>query len=339
MKRRFPRVVLVLLLIVLFPRECPAPLVYRPGEGWSYETPGQEVKWTRKRASAQLEVAQQAFDDGKYGLAIKAARRTLKVWPLSDYAADAQYLLAYSYQKKGRTERAFKEYEKLLAKHPKFGRYDEVLQRQFEIANRYLDGKWFRLWGTIPLYRSMDKTAKMFESIVKNGPYSRVGPQAQMSIGTAREKQADFFNRDNAFAQAVTAYLVAVDRYFDNPEVAADALYLAGNAYFQQAKKADYDQSVAGKAIDTFTDFIALYPQDPRVPEAQTMVVELKTEQARGNFSIARFYEKRKRWNGALIYYNEVLAIDDESPYAEEARNRMDTILRRHGQSDTNTEP
>jgi len=54
-----------------------------------------------------------------------------------------------------------------------------------------------------------------------------------------------------------------------------------------------------------------------------------KLEQARGSFEIARFYEKKRRWDGALIYYNEVLIKDPNSKYATEARERIDTLKKR----------
>jgi outer membrane protein assembly factor BamD (BamD/ComL family) len=114
--------------------------------------------------------------------------------------------------------------------------------------------------------------------------------------------------------------------------VASEAVFKAGRAYFKQAKKADYDQSVAGQAIATFTDFLTLYPGDPRAAEAQAMIGELKAEQARGCFVTARYYEKKKRWNGALIYYNEVLVKDQNSPYASLAKQKIEEIRARHAQ-------
>ena len=42
---------------------------------------------------------------------------------------------------KSQDERAFKEYQKLLEKYPKVRTTEEVLQRQFVIANRYLGGR------------------------------------------------------------------------------------------------------------------------------------------------------------------------------------------------------
>jgi len=42
------------------------------------------------RAEDQLAVAQAAFDKKAYGLALKAARRVVRVWPQSDLCAQAQ---------------------------------------------------------------------------------------------------------------------------------------------------------------------------------------------------------------------------------------------------------
>jgi outer membrane protein assembly factor BamD (BamD/ComL family) len=321
---------LILACLLAFPLRSPAPLIYRPGEGWSYEPVGGEGKWQRARAKEQLDVAQAAFDKKDYSLALKAAKRVVKVWPLSDYAPHAQYLVGRCYEAKGNDEKAFNEYQKVLEKQPKIASYEEVLQRQYGIANKYLAGKWFKLWGYIPIFPSMEKTADMYDKVVKNGPFSDVGPQAQMKIGTAREKQGNY-------SLAAKAYETAADRYHDRPTVASEALYREGLAYQKQAQTAEYDQSTAGQAIAIFTDFMTLYPNDNRVARAQKVIAALKTEQARGSFEIAKFYEKYKRWAGALVYYNEVVLQDANSPYAAEARQRIDALKQQIAQGGGNT--
>ncbi len=328
MNRWSVRLLLIAFCVLAFPFTSPAPLVYRPGEGWVYEPVG-GGKWVRTRAKDQLEAAQSAFDNKDYATAFKAARRTTRVWPLSDYSPKAQYLLARCYEERHQDERAFKEYQKLLRKYPKLENYQEILARQFAIANRFLAGQWFKLWGYIPFFSSMDKTSDMYDKLIKNGPYSEVAPRAQMNIGAAREKQVSFFNRIDPFREAVKAYETAADRYRDNKEIASEALFKAGRAYYKQARKAEYDQGVAGQAIATFSDFTVLFPGDPRASEAQKVIGELKTEQARGSFEIARFYEKKRRWDGALIYYNEALLKDPNSQYAEQAKQHIDAIKKR----------
>ena len=319
MNRRLGLLLIVAACVVLFPFRAPAPLYYVPGEGWYYEMYGQNARWQRPRAKEQLDVAEQAFNKNDYNTTLHAAHRVLRVWPLSDYAPDAEYLIGRCLETSGKDEAAFKAYQNIIEKYPRSSRYEEVLWRQYEIANRFLGGEWFRIWGAIPLYPSMDQTAQMFDKIVNNGPYSDVAPHAQLRIGAAREKEKDY-------PEAVKAYATAADRYYNQPTIAADALFREGLSYARQAAKAEYDQSTAVQAIERFTDFITLYPNDRRVPRAEKAIAWLKTEQVRGNFEIAQFYQKSKKWNGALVYYNEVLQLDPNSPYAASARQRIEAL-------------
>jgi outer membrane protein assembly factor BamD len=318
------RTVLIGLLLLGFAVRCPAPLIFTPGEGWRYEKPGGEGSWVRTRAKDQLDVAQQAFDAKQYSVALKAARRTVNVWPFSDYAPQGQYLLGRCHEAREQDEAAFKAYQKLIERYPKISNYDEVILRQMAIANRYLAGQWFKIFTYIPFFPSMDKTIKLYEQVINNGPYSEVAPLAQINIGRAHEKK---FVAD--YPEAARAYEKAADKYADRPE-GVDALYQVGESYYKQASKAEYDQSIAAQSIATFTDFVTLHPADKRVPEAQKRIDALRTEQARGSFQVARFYEKRRKWKAARIYYNEVLNMDPKSSYAEIARRKIDEIQKSH---------
>lgn len=312
--------------LVSFASRCPAPLVFTPGEGWRYEKFGESGKWTRARAKDQLEVAQEAFDKKQYGLAMKAARRTVNIWQFSDFAPQAQYLMGRCHEARGEDEAAFKAYQKLIERYPKVANYDEVLLRQMTIANRFLAGQWFKLFNTVPFFASMDKTIKLYEKIIKNGPYSEVAPQAQINVGKAHENKVF-----KEYPEAVRAYEKAADRYADQ-KAGKEALYLVGDTYYKQAGRAEYDQSVAGQSIATFTDFITLHPDDARVTEATKKIGTLKGEQARGAMDIARYYERNHKWEGAKIYYNAVVdALKDKpaDPQVQDALRRIESINKR----------
>ncbi|HZF02070.1 MAG TPA: tetratricopeptide repeat protein [Methylomirabilota bacterium] len=319
MNRRFAFLFLLIAFVALLPFRSPAPLYYTPGEGWYYEPYGEKADWQRPRAKEQLDVAEQSFTNKNYDVTLHAAHRIVRAWPLSDYAPRAEYLIGRSLEMQRKDEAAFNAYEAIIQKYPNSDSYTDVLWRQYGIANRFLGGEFFRIWGTIPLYRSMDSTAKLFSTIVTNGPYSEVAPHAQMQIGAAREKQKDY-------ESAVKAYEVAADRYYNQPAIASDALFREGLAYQKQATAAEYDQGTAGKAIAAYTDFITLYPDDQRVPEAQKSMSALKAVQVAGNFKIAQFYERGKKWAGAVVYYNEVLQLDPNSPYAAPARQHIELL-------------
>lgn len=319
MNRRIGFLILLVLTVVFLPFRSPAPLVYTPGEGWYYEPYGETAKWQRTRAKDQVQVAEEAFAAKDYSTTLRAARRVMRVWPLSDYAPRAQFLIARCLEVKGKDEAAFNAYQVIIDKYPKSTQYNEVLWRQFLIAGRFLNGQWFKLWNTIPLYPSMDETAKLYEKIVANGPYSEVAPHAQLNIGAAREKQKNY-------DEAVRAYNVAADRYNNQPLIAADAMYRAGVAWEKQADTAEYDQNAAAQAIAAYTDFMVVFPDDPRMATAQKAVTRMKAEQVRGSFAIAKFYQKNRKWAGAIIYYSDVLQLDANSPLAAEARQRIEAL-------------
>ena len=326
MNRRFILFFAIAAFVGLLPFRSPAPLIYAPGEGWYYEPAGSNAKWTRTRAKDQLEVAEEAFKNQDYSTTLHAAYRVLKIWPLSDYAPRAQYLVGRCLEMEHRDEAAFDKYQDLLKKYPRTDSYDEILWRQYEIANRFYGGQFFRIfWGYLPLYTSMDETAKMYGKIVNNGPYSDVAPHAQLQIGAAREKDKDY-------EAAVKAYETAADRYHNQPVIAADAMYRWAITYQKQSTKAEYDQGKAGQAIAAYTDFITVFPDDKRVAAAQQAITMLKAEQVRGSFVVAQFYENSKtlsatqRRNGAIVYYNEVLQLNPNSPYAAQARQRIEAL-------------
>ncbi|HEY4416289.1 MAG TPA: outer membrane protein assembly factor BamD [Verrucomicrobiae bacterium] len=319
MSRRLILFVLVVSVTVLLPQRSPAPLIYTPGEGWYYEMFGGNTAWQRPHAKEQVEVAEDAFKNKDYSTAKHAANRVLHVFPLSDYAPRAEYILGRCYEVSGKDEAAFNAYQQIIEKYPKSGQFNEVLVRQYEIAGRFLAGEWFRLWDTIPIYPSMDETAKLYAKIVKNGPYSAIAPLAQMQIGTAQDKA-------RSYAEAVKAYQTAADRYTGQPAVAADAMYHIGVSWQKQADTAEYDQGAAAQAIAAYTDFIAFFPDDKRVADAEKAIVLLKAERVRGSFEIARFYEKSHLWAGAVVYYNDVLQLDANSPLAAQARERIEVL-------------
>jgi outer membrane protein assembly factor BamD len=319
MKLRLGFLILLALVLALLPTRTAAALIYVPGEGWYYEPYGSTGAWQRPHAREQLEVAEQAFTNKTYSTTLHAAHRILLMWPQSDYAPRAAYLVGRCLEVRHKDEAAFNSYQQIIEKYPKSGQFNEVLWRQYEIANRFLGGEWFKVWNLIPLYPSMDETAKLYDKIVANGPYSEVAPHAQMNIGTAREKQKNY-------AAAVKAYDTAADRYHDQPVIAADAMYRAGVAWEKQADTAEYDQGAAAQAIASYTDFITFYPDDKRVAGAQKAIVKLKAEQVRGSFEIAQFYEKGHKWAGAVVYYNDVLQLDANSPLAAQARQRIEVL-------------
>ena len=77
MIRRSVRLGLLFAALLALPFSSPAPLIYRPGEGWTYEVPGDETsgKWRKTRAKDQLEATKAAFEAGSFRWSRRRALR------------------------------------------------------------------------------------------------------------------------------------------------------------------------------------------------------------------------------------------------------------------------
>jgi outer membrane protein assembly factor BamD (BamD/ComL family) len=142
-----------------------------------------------------------------------------------------------------------------------------------------------------------------------------------MNIGATREKQKDY-------PKAVKAYERAADRIPTRRRVASDAMYKAGDAYLKEAKTRT-TINLSRQSHRHVPRFLDVASDDERITEAQKKIEGLRTEQARGSFETAKFYEKRKKWEGAKIYYNDARNRDPGSPYAEQALVRIEQLNKR----------
>jgi outer membrane protein assembly factor BamD len=293
------------------PIDSRAILIWRKGEGWSWEHEGVT---TGTNPADQLRIAQELEAKKQYRNAISAYRRVISRWPLSFSAQDARLGEAECLGAIGYHYKAFQQYQELIKKNPNTTHFDTVLQRQFEIGNLFLAGERQKAWG-IRWFPSLDRAVEVYEQVVKNGPYSPVAPESQFRIGLAYEKQRDYL-------AAVHAYEKLLERYPKLP-LAEGAQFQIGWEYKKESARAEYDQNAANQAIAAFTDFLLRFPRSDKVAIAQEYLIGLKGEQARGLFHIGLFYEKNGHFKSALIYYNDVIEKNPESNWASQAKDKV----------------
>jgi len=189
MYRRFVLWGLLVALTAWLPFSAPAPLTFVPGEGWYYEPYGQNAKWQRTRAKDQLDVAEQAFTNAQYSITLHAAHRVVRVWPLSDYAPRAQYLIGRALEATGKDEAAFEEYR---TKRVILEIYDEM-QTAMETGVPYqtrLDPPPANGW--VPPTELLQ-----FEADAATEP-ALPGREEDIGAGAVREQRAQYGSAGNA---------------------------------------------------------------------------------------------------------------------------------------------
>jgi outer membrane protein assembly factor BamD len=314
MRKLIPILFLTTALTGGFSHLSRAALVYHAGEGWSSES--EEDGAVESTASAQLHKAQDLEDRGDVKGALGAYRGLVRKYPTSGVAPKAQLKVGELYEKSGDYEKAFDAYGKYLTVYPRAEDFDKAVEAQFNIAKRFLEGERRRVFG-VKTFSSMEKAQKMFEDIVKNAPYSKYAPISQYNLGQAYEKQ-------QKYTEAVAAYQMVTQKY-PSDSLAVDAQYQVGYVYLKQSRDSN-DPAARTKARDAFEDFISRYPNSEKVAQAREDLKSLSGNETKNVMGVAKFYDKKKDYKAAVIYYNEVIKEQPGTPDSDFAKNRIDEL-------------
>jgi outer membrane protein assembly factor BamD len=292
-------------------RRASAEIDYTAGQGWSTE--GESTEAT---ASAQLTKAEALEKSGDFHRAMIAYYSLARKFPRSGVAADAQLKAGDMALASADLDRAYALYNEYLSKYPKGDGFDQALKGQFDVGQKFLEGARRRVFG-VKAFPSMTRAQQIFESIVKAAPFSKWAPLAQFYAGQSLEKQGQP-------EEAIAAYEEVISRYPTDP-MAADAQYQIGFVYYTQSRTA-YDKSAANKAEDAFNDFLARYPNSEKAPQARDDLKTLQSRENSGAMNIAKYYDKRKDYKAAVIYYDEVIKDEPGTPDATTAQARIASL-------------
>ncbi|MBI4598258.1 MAG: outer membrane protein assembly factor BamD [Candidatus Omnitrophica bacterium] len=313
MSRHILPLLIAAVLVGGFAPAAQAGWVWSPRTGWV--GPGGAVKDTPEE---QLLFANAFFERKEYKRARQEFQKLLKAYKESREAPEAQYSLGRCYEEEGDYYRAFKEYRKTTQVYPSSKRFDEVLEREYQIGNYFLAGKKRKLFGIAALLPARDKAVEIFQAIVDDGPFSEYGQLAQYKLGLAHLALQEY-------EPAVTAFEAVISRYPNSPLI-DDARFQIAQASLKGTFKADYDQSPTDLAIRELDAFIKEYPESKLLNEATHRLKELKERRAQHEYQVGQFYERRRRAASALVYYQAIVERFSDTAWAPRAVSRLQVL-------------
>ncbi len=283
--------------------------------------PQQKAKsfWFRlseKTPEAQLAYARKRDTEGSFRRARKAYEALIRAWPTAPQAAEAQLGLAQMLETHQAYEKAFDEYQYLLTFYAGHCPYNEILERQFRIANHLLHDNrsmfGLALSGTGPI-------RERFEQIVRNAPRSALAPEAMLIIGSIRVS-------DKEYEEAIAVYDGLRNRFPDSPQ-AVSAVFLAGQCRHMLALKNNYNEPRCREAIGFFKSVLERYPDHPQKNQMEEWQRELSALLLEQNYRQAVFYDTQQRKpDAAKAAYRRFLAEFADSKYAPQVRSRLDEL-------------
>ncbi|MDP2924174.1 MAG: outer membrane protein assembly factor BamD [Candidatus Omnitrophota bacterium] len=287
---------------------------------WSPKT----QKWKNPKYSPlatpflQYKEAEKIFNDKNYKDAHTAFRKLLIHYPDSKEAAEAQYFIGRCLEEMGKPYQAFIEYQKVIDSYPNSQRINEVVEREYNIGEYFLN-RAPKQWLGVSVYDFMDHPAvEILKKIVDKVPYSPYASKAQYKLGL-------LLLRLGRYDEARDAFQKVCDNYPDS-EWSWPAKYQLAIATSKAAGGADYDSTAVEEATKKLAEFIQKHPEADISPAAMEQLKELRNREAKKNFEIAQFYEKQRHYKAAEIYYQVVLDRYPDSDYIEKAGTALERM-------------
>jgi len=203
--------------------------------------------------------------------------------------------------------KALVKYEKLLKDYPGSEYAGLALQREFDMAQEYLQGRTKMILGIIPLSGSaegveiMEKISDRAGMEEPNG----VGLRAAISVAEhyeAREKYIEAYLKWSEIAS-----------YWETGPIAKRAIYrmaednLAAYNRPPEQKRANYDASKLATAKTYYEKFLLLYPAEAEENEVPQKIEQIDEQMAHKQYTIARYYRRTGERRAANLYFDMVV--------------------------------
>lgn len=173
----------------------------------------------------------------------------------------------------------------------------------------FQDGKW-------------DNAVTGFERLtLQLPPRDTLLPRSHYYLAQAHRRRGEDLLAAQSFVRLVES--------FPGDTLADDALFEAAAAYHRMWRKPALDPQYGELAGETYRTFLAAYPESPLAPEAQRGLARVREWMAEKDYGTGAYYQRRRAYDSAIIYYRDVVSAYPETQAARRALFGLHDIYER----------
>jgi len=240
------------------------------------------------------------------------------------------------YYEQNRYVKAGREYRKFLDGCKSSGLYDEVLNRQFEIADAFLDGRRKRVLGLFMMSARVEGV-KMMGRIRDHAGDSELAARAAVEVAKSyevrgRSKRSSYISAYHAWLDAYESYDKEMRFASLSPtgELGKDALLGMARCQELAYREPKFDASDLGGrplgessydgARRCYEQFLTRYPAEAKKQGIEERLRKINEELANKDLWTGHYYQKRGARSSANLYYQMVVRDWPGTAAAEEAK-------------------
>jgi len=266
----------------------------------------------RETAALQFQYAETLLADGDTEKAIREYEKVLRYFPDSNYCDLAQYSIGRALEAQDDYRDAVDAYQKVINEYPNTRLFEKVLEKQRNITDHFFQLGVERREKFILLRGSgFDRAIETYRKIIDNQPFSEFAAEAQYRIGLS------YFNME-LFDEAAAEFQKLID-YYPASDWTVEAAFGTASCTHSQALPCEYDQTAVEGAISKFNYFLRNFPDSSRADEAREKIRELKEIVAEHEFEIAMYYHHKMRYESARLYLDSIVREYPETKWAKKA--------------------
>ncbi|HOV93172.1 MAG TPA: outer membrane protein assembly factor BamD [Candidatus Kapabacteria bacterium] len=172
---------------------------------------------------------------------------------------------------------------------------------------------------------------KLFKEKKYDDAYSLLDVIALQYPASQYADDAQYYTAEINYAKE--EYIIAAFQYnkllrnYSASDYSKISMYKVGLCYYQLSPPYDRDQDYTQKAINSFQEFLTLYPDDSLATDANKKIQELRNKLAHRQYFTGQIYLRLSSPLSALIYFDEVINNYPDTEYFEKAFfNKIQTL-------------
>lgn len=248
-----------------------------------------------KTPTAALDEAATILEKGKTKQAIRHLTRVAVKWPESPQARIALKTMAELQESKN-PEKAFITYQILIDRYAGKFDFEEVLEKQMDIAGGIQSEKSMGA-RLIPGLHNQAKAIPYYQQIISNAPAWDRSAEAQYIIGVIYQSDKDFYDATESYRRVLEEY--------PNSAFIERAMFYQAECYYKIATGRSTERQVENAYV-YLGRFLDNYDGSEFTPTAFEYKSEVYDKLAEAAFEVAVYYDTRtKRQDSALVSYRE----------------------------------
>ncbi len=253
-----------------------------------------------ERAAELLAKGRTYLGSGRVGPALNQFEQTVRRFPESPAAADAQWEIAGMYARNRELSAAFREYQKLVVGHRESGYHERAVAAQMGVLRALVERQRRRAAegdeDAVDGSTVVSNLKAMLRQLIANGVGSEVAAEAQYALGEVLESSG-------SPKTAKATYEQFIERYPEHA-LADDAAFQIAYIDFKAARDGDIGR--IDWADLQLRDFLARHPSSPKGPVAAHCRERLREIEAGRLLELADYYLARGKPRSALVHFDRL---------------------------------